>query len=177
MILSDRDIRAATARMFDPLVIDPGFPPERLQPASLELTLHPHLINEWGEDWGNDIYLTDEVDNWDMHPGAFVLASTAETVKIPNGLVAVVNGKSSLARLGLTIHQTGGFIDPGFRGMVTLEMVNASHKPIKLRLGMPICQLVFMQMSSPADRPYGSAGLGSHYMDQVGPTPSRSGSA
>lgn len=187
MILRDRSIRAAMSRLEDPLVVDPPFPPERLQPASLELTLHPEVLMHeaaWvsmHSDGGSSLNearwrsqtLTDPYQGLLLGPGGFWLASTVETVQIPTDLVAVVNGKSSLARLGLSIHQTGGFIDPGFRGQVTLELVNSGKDHIRLKPGQPICQLVFMQMDGPADRPYGSTGLGSHYMGQRGPTPSR----
>jgi dCTP deaminase len=106
-------------------------------------------------------------------PDQFLLASTVQEVWMPDDLVAQVNGKSSLGRLGMTVHITAGFIDPGFRGTVTLELKNLSHSVITLRPGMPICQLVFFQMTSPADRPYGSEGLGSHYQGQIGVTASR----
>lgn len=191
MILSDRDIQAAMQRLENPLIIDPGFAPQRLQPASLELTLAPDVLFEnisfKRDKYGSrHRYITWEpltlcVDHAlcagihavYLQPGDFWLASTVETVRIPTDMVAQVNGKSSLARKGLVIHQTAGFIDPGFKGQVTLELSNASHRPIKLTTWMPICQLVFMQMTSPAQRPYGSAGLGSHYQGQRGPTPSR----
>lgn len=189
MILSDRDIRAAMQRLENPLIIDPGFAPERLQPASLELTLAPDVLAETvfyrRDKYGNRIKqvrrepltLCMEQCPSDhhiyLHPGDFWLASTAETMQIPTDLVAQVNGKSSLGRLGLVIHQTAGFIDPGFKGQITLELSNVSHNPIRLTTSMPVCQLVFFQMTSPAQRPYGSAGLGSHYQGQRGPTPSR----
>lgn len=185
MILSDSDIRAALQRLEDPLIVDPGFDPARLQPASLELTLAPDVLIErtayrrdkhgtrhqatgWHE---ATVCLPQCVDEHSMflQPGDFWLASTVEKVHIPTDLVAQVNGKSSLGRLGLTIHQTAGFIDPGFRGTVTLELGNISRRAIRLTVGMPICQLVFYRMTSAAERPYGSAGLGSHYQGQQGP--------
>lgn len=191
MILRDASIRAAMARVENPLIIDPPSHPDRLQPASLELTLAPDVLAETivykRDKYGNrykmvswepmtlcvDHALCAGVHHIYLHPGDFWLASTVETVQIPTDLVAQVNGKSSLARKGLVIHQTAGFIDPGFKGQITLELSNVSHKPIRLTTWMPVCQLVFMQMDGPADRPYGSAGLGSHYMGQKGPTPSR----
>ena len=189
MILRDRSIQEAMARFHDPLIIDPPFLPDRLQPASLELTLAPDILAETivykRDKWGQrhkevrmeSMTLCLEQCPPDhhilLHPGDFWLASTVETVHMPNNLAAMVNGKSSLGRKGLVIHQTAGFIDPGFKGQITLELSNVSALPIKLTTWMPICQLVFMQMDGPADRPYGSDGLGSHYQGQRGPTPSR----
>lgn len=180
MILSDRDIQAAMARLENPLIVDPPFHKDRLQPASLELTLADEiLVSVQGS---QDLVLTsftELYETWNhgpwgyLNPGDFWLATTVETVQIPTDLVAQVNGKSSHARRGLVVHQTAGFIDPGFKGQITLELSNASMNGIKLTRGMAICQLVFMQMTSPAQRPYGSAGLGSHYQGQQGPTPSR----
>lgn len=169
MILSDRDIRAAMQRLENPLIIDPGFAPERLQPASLELTMscEAYVLSE------NHVRTIGAHDFWELNPGQFGLGSTAETVHIPSDLVAQVNGKSSWARKGLIVHTTAGFIDPGFKGQVTLELKNLGPYPIVIQVGTPICQLVFFQMTSPAERPYGSAGLGSHYQGQRGPTPSR----
>lgn len=181
MILADRDIRAALQRLEDPLIVDPGFDPARLQPASLELTLDSFLLVEEEpyrhRPWGDLIYpehrhyeRTMDNEGWLLYNNQLVLASTVETVRIPTDLVAQVNGKSSHGRRGLVVHQTAGFIDPGFWGTVTLELSNTSSWPIRLTPGMPICQLVFFQMTSPSERPYGSKGLGSHYQGQVGPT-------
>jgi dCTP deaminase len=157
-------------RLENPLIIDPAFKPERLQPASLELTLADEILVDIP---GEPMQVGKISEDGLLYPGCFVLASTIETVHIPNNLVAQVDGKSSYARRGLVVHQTAGFIDPGFRGQITLEFSNASLNPIRLWVGMPICQLVFFQMSSPAERPYGTKGLGSHYMGQEGPTPAR----
>lgn len=186
MILSDRDIRAAMQRLEDPLIIDPGFDPRRLQPASLELTLAPDVLFQ------KKTYRRDKYGNrslnitWEpltlclpqcadehsiyMQPGDFWLGSTVETVRMPTDLAAMVNGKSTWGRLGLAVHITAGFIDPGFKGTVTLELKNVSAKTIRLSPWAPICQLVFMPLSSPAERPYGTTGLGSHYQGQVGAT-------
>jgi len=84
-----------------------------------------------------------------------------------------VEGKSSLGRLGLLIHSTAGFIDPAWDGHITLELSNVNNLPITLYPGMRIGQLSFFQLSSPAERPYGSPELGSSYQGQSGPTPSR----
>ena len=108
-----------------------------------------------------------------LHPGEFVLGSTLERVTLPDDLVARLEGKSSLGRLGLLIHSTAGFIDPGWDGHVTLELSNVANLPITIYPEMKIGQLSFVQMSEPAETPYGSSGLGSKYQGQRGPTPSR----
>jgi dCTP deaminase len=108
-----------------------------------------------------------------LHPGEFVLGSTLERIKLPDDLVARLEGKSSLGRLGLLIHSTAGFIDPGWNGHVTLELSNVANLPITIYHGMKIGQISFMQLSESADNPYGSGDLGSKYQGQMGPTPSR----
>lgn len=108
-----------------------------------------------------------------LHPGEFVLGSTLEAFRLPNDIVARLEGKSSLARLGLLIHSTAGFIDPGFEGHITLELSNVATLPITLYPGMKIGQISFLAMTTPADKPYGTRGLGSKYKGQRGPTPSR----
>jgi dCTP deaminase len=108
-----------------------------------------------------------------LHPGEFVLGSTLERVGVPSDLVARVEGKSSLGRLGLVIHSTAGFIDAGFDGHVTLELANLANLPITLYPGMKIGQISFIKMTSPAEKPYGSGAKGSKYQGQRGPTPSR----
>jgi dCTP deaminase len=101
-----------------------------------------------------------------LHPGEFVLGSTYERIALPEG-------KSSLGRLGLLIHSTAGFIDAGFDGHITLELANVASLPITLYPGMKIGQVSFMEMTSPADQPYGTGASGSKYQGQQGPTPSR----
>ncbi|MFZ9697697.1 MAG: dCTP deaminase, partial [Ilumatobacteraceae bacterium] len=108
-----------------------------------------------------------------LHPGEFALGSTLERGAVPNHLVARVEGKSSLGRLGLVIHSTAGFIDAGFDGHVTLELANLANLPITLYPGMKIGQISFITMTSPAEKPYGSGAHGSKYQGQRGPTPSR----
>ena len=108
-----------------------------------------------------------------LHPGEFVLGSTLERVTLPDDLVARLEGKSSLGRLGLLIHSTAGFIDPGWDGHVTLELSNVANLPITIYHEMKIGQISFMQLSEPTSRPYGSSSLGSKYQGQRGPTPSR----
>jgi len=108
-----------------------------------------------------------------LHPGEFVLGSTLERIRLPDDLVARLEGKSSLGRLGLLIHSTAGFIDPGWDGHVTLELSNVANLPITIYPGMKIGQISFLRMTTAADNPYGSAATGSKYQGQRGPTPSR----
>jgi dCTP deaminase len=96
-----------------------------------------------------------------------------ERVRLPNDLVGRLEGKSSLGRLGLLIHSTAGFVDAGWDGHLTLELSNVANLPITLYPGMKIGQISFLRMTTPAAAPYGSAGLGSKYQHQRGPTPSR----
>lgn len=108
-----------------------------------------------------------------IHPGEFVLGSTAEWVELPDDIVARIEGKSSLGRLGLIVHATAGFVDPGFKGTLTLEITNLTRVPIVLWPGKPIAQLSFMTLDRPAERPYGHPDLGSHYHGQSEATESR----
>jgi dCTP deaminase len=122
--------------------------------------------------------LTDEVTIDDgkpffIHPGEFVLASTIEALTLPDDIVAQIEGKSSLGRIGLLIHATAGYVDPGWTGKLTLELSNVAKMPIALYYGMKICQLSFLRMSSPVERPYGTPGLKSKYQGQTAPTTSR----
>jgi dCTP deaminase len=115
----------------------------------------------------------DEDASFVIHPGEFVLGSTVEWVELPDDVVARIEGKSSLGRLGLIVHATAGFVDPGFSGSLTLEITNLTRVPIKLYAGLPIAQLSFMALDAPAEHPYGSEALGSHYQGQVAATESR----
>jgi dCTP deaminase len=180
MVLSDRDIRAAIAG--GRIVIEP-FDEKRLQPASVDVTLdrmfrvfrstrHAYIDLAKGVDDITDL-VTVDADPFILHPGEFVLGSTFERVRLASDIVSRVEGKSSLGRLGLLIHSTAGFIDPGWDGHITLELSNVNTIPITLYPRMRIGQLSFFRLSSPAERPYGSAGLGSSYQGQAGPTPSR----
>lgn len=146
------------------------FNEDRVQPNSIDLTLDDEiLVLDRGEDKYVSVLLS-EFDGLKIEPGAFVLASTVERVSIGNGVGAVVCGKSSLARKGLTIHQTAGFIDSGFIGNITLEL-GTIGQAVEMRPDMAICQLVFFD-AYPSDRLYGSEGLNSHYQGQTGVTKS-----
>ena len=108
-----------------------------------------------------------------LHPGEFVLGSTLERIAVPDDLSRESRARASLGRLGLIIHSTAGFIDAGFDGHITLELTNIATLPITLYPGMKIGQVSFMQMTTPADNPYGRGARGSKYQGQRGPTPSR----
>jgi dCTP deaminase len=110
-----------------------------------------------------------------IHPGEFCLGRTLEHVELPDDIVARIEGKSSVGRLGLIVHATAGFCDPGWRGTLTLELNNLTRVPIRLYAGLPIAQLSFMALDAPALRPYGHESLGSHYQGQVEATESRYG--
>jgi dCTP deaminase len=181
MILSDRDIRAAIAD--GRIVIDP-FSAESVQPSSVDLHLgnrfrvfrnsrYPYIdvrieqpdLTELVEISGDDPFI--------LHPGEFVLGSTLERVALPDDLVARLEGKSSLGRLGLLIHSTAGYVDPGWEGTLTLELSNVANLPITLYHGMRIGQISFQRLSSPVEIGYGDERLGSRYRGQTDPTASR----
>jgi dCTP deaminase len=181
MILSDRDIREAIAS--GRIGIDP-LKDEDVQPSSVDLhvdrvflTFHNHrhpFIDVRKPMEG----LTEKVEVPDgeafiLHPGEFVLGSTREHVTLADDLVARLEGKSSLGRLGLLIHSTAGYVDPGWVGHLTLELSNVANLPITIYPDMKIGQISFFQLTSPADNPYGSKAVGSKYQGQKGPTPSR----
>ena len=181
MVLSDRTI----ARLIDEgrIVIDP-YDGTLLQPSSVDVRVdrffrvfhnarYPYIdVKEPQEELTELVEVAGE-QPFILHPGEFVLGSTLERVVLPDDLVARLEGKSSLGRLGLLIHSTAGFIDPGFDGHVTLELSNVANLPITIYHGMKIGQISFVQLSEPAEKPYGSGDLGSKYQGQMGPTPSR----
>ena len=182
MVLSDRTIREELVS--GRVVIDP-LGEGCIQPASVDLRLDRRILEFHPERYSYlDVQepltdLTEPVDIPDPAPfilGAhqFVLASTLEYVELPDDIVARIEGKSSLGRLGLLIHSTAGYVDPGWKGQLTLEISNVAGVSITLYYGMRISQISFLRLSSPADRPYGSEELGSKYQEQRGPTASRS---
>ena len=181
MVLSDRDIRRQIAQ--GRIVVDP-YDDDAVQPASVDLRLgSPLLIEETAKlalidprQQSDMQWRTVELDEsvpYPLQPGEFALGITAENIEIPDDIVGRLDGKSSLGRLGLVVHSTAGFVDPGWKGRLTLELSNLSGIPINLYLGMKSSQLSFVWLSSPAERPYGSAGLNSKYQGQMGPVPSR----
>ncbi len=181
MVLSDRSIREAIEQ--GRIVIDP-LGEDCIQPSSVDLHVdqyfrlfrnHSSRVIDVKEDQEDLTELVDVGADGPLilHPGEFMLGSTIERVAVPTDLVARLEGKSSLGRLGLLIHSTAGFVDAGWDGHLTLELSNVANLPITLYPGMKIGQISFFQMTTAADRPYGSSGLNSKYLGQRGPTPSR----
>ena len=183
VILSDRTLREQIAA--GRIVIDP-LDDHLVQPSSIDVRIsnlfrvfrnHTRGVIDVKEDTTELTELieipADGSQPFMLHPGEFVLGSTLERIAVPDDLVARIEGKSSLGRLGLLIHSTAGFIDAGFDGHVTLELANVASLPITLYPGMKIGQVSFMQMTTPADKPYGQGATGSKYQGQRGPTPSR----
>ena len=181
MVLSDRTIR----RLLDEgrIGIEP-YAEELLQPSSVDVRVdrlfrvfrnsrYPFIDVKQEMEELTELVEIDADEAFILHPGEFVLGSTLERITLPDDLVARLEGKSSLGRLGLLIHSTAGFIDPGWDGHVTLELSNVANLPITIYYGMKIGQLSFVQLTEAAEHPYGSGGLGSKYQGQAGPTPSR----
>ena len=184
-VLSDATIR----ELIDSgrIRIDP-WDPSMVQPASVDVRLgnsfrvfHNHRIQSIDlADPPRDLTEHVEIDEsgqFVIHPGEFVLGRTEELVEIPDDIVCRIEGKSSVGRMGLVVHATAGFVDPGFRGTLTLEITNFNSVPIVLRPGLPIAQLSFMALDRPAERPYGHPELGSRYYGQVEATESRYGAS
>jgi len=181
MILSDKHIREEIEK--GTIVIEP-YKPECVQPSSIDVHLGSKFllfnkvqhavidVREKQENLMKSVEVKDD-EPFVLHPNEFVLGSTSEKVKMPNNIAGRIEGKSSLGRLGLLIHSTAGYIDPGFEGSLTLELSNVSPLPIKLFSGMKIGQISFTRMSSEVDNPYGSAKLGSKYQRDDGPKESK----
>ena len=150
-----------------------------VEPASIDLHLSdeflvPDISNVRCVDLNEPIdfmkHVVVGIDGYVLHPGEFILGVTEERVSLPDNVVGKIEGKSSLGRLGLMVHVTAGFIDPGFRGPVTLEMKNLLQIPIVLRPGKKICQLAFAYLAAPAKNPYKG-----RYQDSEGVVASRYG--
>jgi dCTP deaminase len=181
MVLSDRSIREEIAA--GRILIDP-FDDALVQPSSVDVRVgsafrvfrnsrYPYIdVKQPMEDLTELVTVADD-DPFILHPGEFVLGVVAERIGLPDDIVATLDGKSSLGRLGLVVHQTAGVIDAGFDGHITLELANVASLPITIYPGMKIGQVSFLQMTTPADKPYGSGAKGSKYQGQRGPTPSR----
>lgn len=181
MILSDVSIRAAIE--VGRIVIDP-FDPAMVQPSSVDVRVdryfrvfenhrYPYIDPKQPQPDLTTEVVTEMDVPFVLHPGQFVLGSTLEVVGLGDDIVARLEGKSSLGRLGLLIHSTAGFVDPGFEGHLTLELSNVANLPIAIYPAMKIGQLSFYDLSTPAEHPYGSRTAGSKYQGQRGPTPSR----
>ncbi len=181
MVLSDRTIREEIES--GRIVIDP-FESSNVQPSSVDVRVdrqfrvfhnarYPYIdVRQPMDDLTELVEISGE-EPFILHPGEFVLGQTLERVTLPDDLVARLEGKSSLGRLGLLIHSTAGFVDSGFSGNLTLELSNVANLPITIYHGMPIGQISFMRMDGPVERPYGSGEAGSKYQGQAEPTPSR----
>ena len=181
MILSDVTIHEALAA--GRIVIDPMMD-GAVQPSSVDLRIDryfrvfrndttPYIDPKQPQEDLTELVEMRDDNAFILHPGEFVLGSTLERVGVADDLVGRLEGKSSLGRLGLLIHSTAGFVDAGWDGHLTLELSNVANLPIALYPGMKIGQISFLQMTTPADNPYGSSATGSKYQGQRGPTPSR----
>jgi dCTP deaminase len=181
VVLSDRTIREEIDS--GRIVIDP-FEASNVQPSSVDVRVdrkfrvfhnarYPYIdVRQPMDDLTELVEISDD-EPFILHPGEFVLGQTLERVTLPDDLVARLEGKSSLGRLGLLIHSTAGFVDSGFSGNLTLELSNVANLPITIYYGMPIGQISFMRMDGPVERPCGSGEAGSKYQGQAEPTPSR----
>ena len=181
MVLSDRTIREELAK--GRITIEP-LGEGCVQPASVDLHLDRKILVfrnsrrpyiDVRQDM-SDLMDMEEIGDdqpFMLHPGEFVLASTLEDIRVPDDLVARLEGKSSLGRIGLLIHSTAGYVDPGWKGHLTLELSNVARLPVTLYYGMAIGQISFLRLTSPAENVYGSAKLKSKYQGQTQPTASR----
>ena len=181
MVLSDRTIKEELAK--GRIIIDP-LDESDIQPASVDLHLDRKLLvfrntRQPYIDVRKDLPDLTEAEEipedspFILHPGEFVLASTLEVVGLPDDIVARLEGKSSLGRIGLLIHSTAGYVDPGWNGHLTLELSNVANLPVTLYYGMKIGQISFLRLTTPAENLYGSPALGSKYQGQTEPTASR----
>lgn len=182
MVLSDRTIKEEIGK--GRIVIDP-LDMSCIQPASVDVHLGKKLLvfKTWRYPFYIDVkqdvtHLTEVVEIAEdspffLHPGEFVLGSTLESITLPHDIVGRLEGKSSLGRLGLLIHSTAGYVDPGWKGRLTLELSNMAKLPVTLYYAMRIGQISFIRLTSPVEKPYGAEGLGSKYQGDEGPTASR----
>jgi len=181
VVLSDRSIREELAS--GGIVIDP-LDEDAIQPSSVDVHVDryfrvfrndttPYIDPKRAQEDLTELVEVEDDKAFILHPGEFVLGSTRERVALGSDLVARLEGKSSLGRLGLLIHSTAGFVDAGWDGHLTLELSNVANLPIAIYPGMKIGQISFLRMTSEAETPYGSETAGSKYKGQRGPTPSR----
>lgn len=184
-ILSDKHIKEYLKKGL--IGIDPLDNPDiQIQPSSVDLRIGNEFkgfkiirkpcidpMDESDIDSYMESFYIDEGEPFIIHPNEFALATTHETIKLPDNLVARVEGRSSMGRLGVTMHVTAGYIDPGFEGKITLEISNIGKMPVALYTGQRVCQIVFETMTSPAEIPYGHPERDSKYMGQERPESSR----
>jgi dCTP deaminase len=180
VVLSDRDIRAALEA--GRLRIKP-YDPADLQPSSVDLHMdrsfrvfrnnrYPYIDVRSPQPDLTELLTVADDEAFVLHPGEFVLGQTLEWIELPDDIVARLQARSSLGRRGLLNHSTAGYVDPGWKGNLTLELSNVANLPISLYYGMKIGQISFLRMTSPVERPYGSPELGSKYQGQSQPTAS-----
>ena len=179
-ILSDKTIKEYLEE--GKIVIDPLKDEQQIQPSSVDMRLgdefkvfkvirKPYIDPKDEEDIAEymESSTVPEGEAFIIHPNEFALATTQEYVKVPDDLVARVEGRSSMGRLGVTMHVTAGYVDPGFEGRITLEISNIGAMPVALYPGQRVCQLVFETMTTPAELPYGHPKRNSKYMNQLKP--------
>ncbi len=183
-ILSDKTMKEYLEE--GKIVIDPLKDEQQIQPSSVDMRLgdefkvfkvirKPYIDPKDEEDIAEymESSTVPEGEAFIIHPNEFALATTQEYVKVPDDLVARVEGRSSMGRLGVTMHVTAGYVDPGFEGRITLEISNIGAMPVALYPGQRVCQLVFETMTTPAELPYGHPKRNSKYMKQLKPESSR----
>lgn len=184
-ILSDKDIIKHLNE--GKIIINPlENPDKQIQPSSVDLRIGSEFkgfriirkpcidpMDQTDLETYMESFYIDKGEPFIIHPGEFALATTYETVKLPHDLVARVEGRSSMGRLGITMHVTAGYIDPGFCGKITLEISNIGKMPVALYTGQRVCQIVFETMTSPSQRPYGHPDRDSKYMGQKSPVTSK----
>lgn len=181
MILSDRSIKDGIA---DGRIVIAPYDETLVQPASIDIRLdnrfrvfrnykYASIDPRAPQEDLTELITVGEEETFYVHPGEFMLGNTVERVTLGDDLVGRVEGKSSLGRLGLIIHATAGYVDPGFEGNITLELSNVASLPIRLYPGMKIGQISFFNMTTAAERPYGHPSLGSKYKGQDAPTASK----
>lgn len=162
MILSDTTIHEHLQypNLTETITVDPDPDEEQIQPASLDVRIGAEILHpETGENWISDTIR--------LEPGQRYLAETAEEVSLPNDIAAQVAGRSTIGRRGIIVHKTAGWIDPGFSGTITLELMNLGSTPQSIDAGSRVAQLVFFELDQP------SAGYDGKYQNQSGPTQSR----
>jgi dCTP deaminase len=183
-ILSDKTIKEYLEE--GKIVIDSLKDEQQIQPSSVDMRLgdefkvfkvirKPYIDPKDEDDIAEymESSTVPEGEAFIIHPNEFALATTQEYVKVPDDLVARVEGRSSMGRLGVTMHVTAGYVDPGFEGKITLEISNIGAMPVALYPGQRVCQLVFETMTTPAELPYGHPKRNSKYMKQLKPESSR----
>jgi deoxycytidine triphosphate deaminase len=185
MVLSDNELRGILPDL--QIVVPPGFAPfsadEQIKPASLDLRLGDQFWEprrQFQLDLRRSELLEIEPRRFyrrrvlgisetiTLKPGGMLLARTLEHFIVPGAFTADITGRSSFARLGLAVTATGNFINPGWHGHMPLQLINNGRATLRLVPGMPICQVRFLKLTSPAAQPYGSTELGSLYIDDDG---------